>query len=167
MGSYWRQYAAALCSCGLSLGCSIEKVSRISNRLTPTFPFIQSLSVWFPIPLGWRPVLPFDIHPKIFCCVSSAYAHCSHDVNPLPKKWAGWGGLKTEDFTVLRRISVWIAPHHQTQLAALSCALYVMQYFISIFHSHSGFGLLWAAKFFIGRDGTKLLQFWRLRERKL
>lgn len=166
MGSYWRQCAAALCSCGLSLGCSIEKVWCISNRLTRTFTFIQSLSVRFLIPLGWRLVRPFEIYTQKSFVVSHLLTHTfGHDVTPPPQKSAG--GLKTEDFTVLRRISVWIAPHHQTQLAALSCALYVMQYFISIFHSHSGFGLLWAAKFFIGRDGTKLLQFWRLRERKL
>lgn len=163
MGSYWRQYAAALCSCGLSLGCSIEKVRCISNRLTQTFTFIQSLLVRFLIPLGRRPVRRWN--PPKNLLLSS---HLTLVMTSTPPKKVGeGGGLKTEDRTVLRRISVWIDPHHQTQLAALSCALYVMQYFISIFHSHSGFGLLWAAKFFIGRDGTKLLQFWRLREREL
>ena len=52
------------------------------------------------------------------------------------------------------------------QLAALSCVLYVMQYFISIIHSYSGVDYR-LQKCFIGRDGTKLLEFWRLKKKKL
>lgn len=47
------------------------------------------------------------------------------------------GALKLRTKTVHLRIRPEL-PHHQMQLAALSCVLYVMQYFISIIHSYSG-----------------------------